>query len=287
MARFSRLCLFIFWLLPGALLFPGSIIAQQAAPASSPAASADTPPQNGEARTPPGSSQPADSQPVAAGQQPPTVTQRPEHEETILKKEQSQRLFGIIPMFDVTTRRDAPPLNPSQKFRLFARSSFDPFNIAASGLDAGIGQATDNFHEYGQGAAGYGKRFGASFADSVSGGFFAGFAYPVIFREDPRYFRLGEGSFKRRAGYALSREFVCRTDRGGRSFNWSKILGAFSAGALSNVYYPNREREVGKTMTRSAISVGFGSISGLISEFWPDVERKVFHRQGETAQPSH
>lgn len=270
--RFSMLaaCLTV-----AATLCSDRVLAQQAVPVQTgPQMSAQSRPSQTPAAGSPATT--GDVQSSSSGQK--SATPPGQHEEIVLKKEQSQRLFGIIPMFSVTTRRDAPPLNPGQKFRLFARSSFDPFNIALNAADAGIGQATNHFPEYGQGAAGYGKRFGASFADSLSGNFFSDFAYPTLFREDPRYFRLGEGGFSHRAGYALTREFVCRTDRGKRSFNWAKVLGAFSAGALSNTYYPNREREVGKTLSRSAFSLLYGSANGLLSEFWPDVQRKMFHK---------
>jgi hypothetical protein len=288
-----------------ALLLHGRMQAQQPAPSPvSPETSQSSTSTNssgqGQPHPPPVSpANPAQSQ-TAPGQQPPDSQRsgsqppdsqhpanHPAQEEVILKKEQSQRLFGIIPLFSVTSRKTAPPLTARQKFVLFAKSSADPYTFASSGIEAGIGQATNDFPGYGQGAAGYGKRFGASLADSVSGDFFGGFVYPVIFRQDPRYFRLGEGSLKRRFGYALAQEFTCRTDRGQRSFNWSSVLGSFSSGALANTYYPDKDRGVSLTLTRSAVSLLYASASGLISEFLPDVERKLFRKQPEPPSPSH
>src|SRR5262249_10925260 len=96
---------------------------------------------------------------------------------------------------------------------------------------------TISFAGYGQGAEGYGKRFGAAFADEVSASFFGNFFYPTLFQQDPRYFRLGRGGFMRRFGYSLAQEFVCHTDSGGRAFNLSSVLGVFTAGSVSNFYY--------------------------------------------------
>jgi len=231
--------------------------------------------------------QPAGNAPAPAdapSQQPSTTEQEKEKEK--LKQEQSQRILGVVPQFGVTSRQDAAPLTPGQKFHLFAKSTFDPFQFAAAGLQAGIGQATNEFPGYGQGAAGYGKRYGASFADATSSGFFSNFAYPVLLREDPRYFRLGEGSVKHRILYSLSQEFVTHTDKGTRRFNFSNVLGAFSAGGLSNVYYPQSDRGFGLTMSRSAISLAYGSAGGLIDEFWADIDKKLLHHKPKQTRQS-
>lgn len=202
-----------------------------------------------------------------------------ENEKEIEKKEQSQRILGVVPQFGMTSRQNAPPLTTGQKFHLFLKSSFDPFEYAAAGFQAGLGQATNEFPGYGQGAAGYGKRYGASIADQASSDFFSNFFYPSLLKEDPRYFRLGDGSIKHRILYSFEQEFVCHTDKGGRSFNWSNILGAFTSGVISNSYYPSTDRGVGLTVSRSAISLLYGAAGGLVDEFWTDIHNKVFHKK--------
>jgi hypothetical protein len=212
---------------------------------------------------------------------PPGPAQQSEQEKEIEKKEQSRRILGVVPQFGVTSRRDASPLSPGGKFHLFTKAAFDPVEFGLVGLQAGISQAQDEFPSYGQGAAGYGKRYGATLADEVSSGFWSNYFYPVLLKQDPRYFRSGVGSVKHRIGYAIVQEFVCHTDHGGRSFHWSNVLGAFTSGGLSNVYYPSSDRGFGLTMSRSAIAVMYGSLGGLVDEFWPDISRAVFkkHKQ--------
>lgn len=195
------------------------------------------------------------------------------------RKEQSERTLGVIPHFGTTDRMDAPPLKPGGKFKLFARTSFDPVIIAIAAVQAGVSQADNQFAGYGQGAEGYGKRFGAAFADEVSAGFFGNFLYPTLFKQDPRYFRLRHGGFMRRFGYSLSQEFVCHTDSGGRAFNISSVLGAFTAGSVSNLYYPSEDRGFRLTMSRSGLALGYASAGNLLSEFWPDIKRKVFKKK--------
>lgn len=221
-----------------------------------------------------------------------------EEEKRIEREEQSQRVLGVIPDFGVTNRQNAPPLTQGEKFHLFAKSAFDPATIGIVGLQAGLSQKENEFPAYGQGAQGYGKRFGASLADEVSSGFWTNYVYPVLLKEDPRYFRLGEGGFGHRLVYSLLQEIVCHTDKGGRSFDFSNVLGAFTSGAISNLYYPGNtlirtipatptssalpvyenDRGAILTLSRASIALGYGTIGGLFDEFWPDVRRKMLRK---------
>ncbi len=189
------------------------------------------------------------------------------------------RVFGIVPEFNVTSLKDAKPLTAKGKWRLFVKQTADPFTFVGAVFTSGLGQATDEFHDYGQGAAGYAKRFGAATADSVDGSLWGGFIFPVMFKQDPRYFRLGEGSMKHRVSYAMSRVVVTRTDSGHRAFNFSEILGNLVAGGIANTYYPQSDRGVGLTFRRAGVVTALGALGKLGLEFLPDVDRKIFHRQ--------
>jgi hypothetical protein len=239
------------------------------------------------------------SQPAQSGQQstqpapsapetPHTSSGKSEKEKEIERHEQSHRLLGVIPDFGATSRHNAPPLTAGEKFHLFAKSAFDPVELGVVGLQAGLSQAEDEFPEYGQGAVGFGKRYGATLGDEVSSSFWSNYFYPVLLKEDPRYFRLGEGAIKHRFKYALMQEVVAHTDAGGRSFAWENVLGAFTTGGVSNLYYPPAERGLGLTMSRSAISIGYGSLGGLVDEFYPDIAKHLFHRRDKAprAQPA-
>lgn len=227
------------------------------------------------------------SQTQATGTATPENTRTPqqgENEKEIEKKEQSQRALGIYPQFAVTSRQNAPPLTPGGKFHIFYKTAFDPFEFVLAGLQAGSDQAEDEFPAYGEGAKGFGKRFAADFGDTVSANFFSNYFYSVLLKEDPRYFRLGEGTFKRRFVYSLEQEFVCRTDKGHRSFNFQNVLGAISSGALSNTYHPQADRGVALTARGTAFGLAYGSLGGLISEFWPDINARM-HKHHKEAVP--
>jgi hypothetical protein len=264
---------------------------QSNAPAAGQPSSPGTPATSGSAA---GQTSPTDTQQqkpaqdsASSGQQSPPNAPAPQTQPTppltekeLQKQEQSQRILGLAPLFGMTSRMNAPPLTTGEKFRLFVKSSFDPFVWGAAGLQAGLSQAENEFPGYGQGAAGYGKRYGATLADEVDSNFQSNFVYPWLLKEDPRYFRLGHGSIGHRIFYSLAQEFMCHKDKGGQGFNWSNVLGAFTSGSISNLYYPSTDRGVGLTASRSAIALGYGSVGGLVDEFWPDIKNKLFHRRG-------
>jgi len=213
---------------------------------------------------------------------PATPQASPENNQTA--EEQHHRLFGIFPTYTVSNNKSPSPLTARAKFRLFVKGSFDPFSFASVAIGAGLGQAQNDLAGYGQGAAGYGKRFGAGLADETSGGFFGGFLFPSLFHEDPRYFREGSGTFKARLGHALIRPVVTRKDSGGNEFNWSGILATFVASGISNAYYPGSDRGAGHVFTRAAVAIPF-SVSGTIfNEFGPDLEKKFFGKK-QNSQP--
>jgi hypothetical protein len=165
-------------------------------------------------------------------------------------------------------------LDLKDKFFLFVRGSFDPGTFLSSDFNAGLSQAENQDRAFGQGMAGYGKRFGASYADQASFRFFKDFAYPSIFNEDPRYYRLIHGSSGKRFLHAIEHAFVAHSDNGNRIFNFSEWLGTTSAVSLSNMYHPGNQRGFVPT----ARGIGFSVLSDMgydvLREFWPEISHK-------------
>lgn len=199
-------------------------------------------------------------------------------------EDEHPRLFWIFPTYTVVQSKSPLPLTARGKCRLFVKDETDPFTFGWVAFEAGIAQANNDFAGYGQGAAGYGKRYGAGLADETAGGFFGTFLFPSILHQDPRYYRLGGGPFKRRFGHALIRPVLTHTDSGGRAFNWSGILGRIATSSLSNAYYPEGNRGVGATFSRVAMSLPFSMLDQLINEFGPDLQNKI---SGKKKGPSH
>jgi hypothetical protein len=98
-------------------------------------------------------------------------------------------------------------LDASDKFRLFAQNSIEPVSFVGAAVNSGLAQAQDDDPSFGQGTAGYAKRYGAALADDVSSDFFRTFVFPVMFRQDPRYYTRLERSATTRLGHALFEVF--------------------------------------------------------------------------------
>ncbi len=144
--------------------------------------------------------------------------------EVQIKEQEKQRVLGFIPNFYASYVPNAAPLSSKLKYQLAFRSVTDPISILGAGFMAGIYQASDQFSGYGQGAAGYGKRFGATYADQVIGTFVDGAILPSLFHQDPRYFYKGTGTKKSRLVYAIENAVICRGDNGQRQVNYSAII---------------------------------------------------------------
>jgi Carboxypeptidase regulatory-like domain len=181
--------------------------------------------------------------------------------------EEKQRLLGVFPNFYSSYIWGAAPLNTRQKFDLAEHSIFDPVVFAATAAVAGIEQNRDTFPGYGLGAQGYAKRYFADYADEVSNRMFSSAIFPTLFHQDPRYFYKGTGSKTSRALYAISRTFVTRGDNGQQEVNYSRLLGGFASGTLSNAYHVGQDRGVGLTIRNASIGIGGNAADNLLREF--------------------
>lgn len=200
--------------------------------------------------------------------------------------EEQQRLIGIFPNFFVTYNSNAAPLTAKQKFSLALRSAADPGNLMLVGTVAGVQQAANSFPGYGQGAAGYGRRYGADLGNLVSGTFVSEAILPALFHQDPRYFYKGTGSTNSRVRYALLSVFICRGDNGHREPAFSTLLGDMSAGAISNLYYaPSDRKGAALTLANGLLGIAGDAMNNVFQEL---VLRKLTrHTEPKAAsQPS-
>ena len=154
------------------------------------------------------------------------------------------------------------PLTPRQKFKLAFDDSFDPTAFLVAGIFAGSSMAPQ-YSSFGQGAEGFGKYYGGSFADQAIGNMMTEALLPIALHQDPRYFTKGKDGFFKRAGYAISREVVTRNDNGRNHFNTSELMGNAIAAGISNLYYPAADRSFGTTFNKWGQQIV--SILGLIS----------------------
>lgn len=183
-----------------------------------------------------------------------------------LRAEERQRAFGIIPNFYVSYESHPAPLSDKMKFALALKLDSDPVTLVGAALFAGIDQAADT-PDYGRDAQGYMQRFGATYADIVTDNIVGSALLPSLLHQDPRYFYKGSGTTSSRIAHAIEYAFVCRGDNGQLQPNYSAIGGDLAAGAVSNLYYPARNRGGGLVLQNSAIMAGTRVADGLLQEF--------------------
>lgn len=191
---------------------------------------------------------------------------------------ESKVLDLVVPTDLVIEGRDAKvaPLSTGQKFGQVVKNFGNPFTFIGTAAEAGIDQAFDVHSGYGQGAEGYGKRYGADVADTATAQFFGYGVYPSILHTDPRYYRMGSGNVFARGWYAATRVFVTRTDSGRHVFNAPEITASATASGISRAYYPNDERDAGDFAYDMGSRIAFDAVYNLAKEFWPDVRKHVF-----------
>jgi hypothetical protein len=191
---------------------------------------------------------------------------------------QPKRILGIIPNYRaVSANTQLPPLSFKGEMWLATQDTFDYSSfIFVAGL-AGISMAGKSEPSFGQGAEGYGKYYWHVFADNGIENYMTEAIVPALTREDPRYYTLGKGGFFKRTGYAVSRLLITRTNGGGSTFNLSEVVGAGAAAGIGNAYYPSQYNPWVKTYQRWGTQVGLDGVFNVLKEFWPDIDRAVFH----------
>jgi hypothetical protein len=194
--------------------------------------------------------------------------------------QQTKRILGIVPNFRaVSADEKLPPETVKDKFVSATEDSFDYSSIFIPAAIAGYNMGRRTTPEFHQGAAGYARYFWHSAVDQTSENYMVEFIFPTVTHEDSRYYTLGHGGFFKRTGYALSRAVVTRSNSGAEVFNMSEVFGAGASAGISNLYYPSASRSVGNTTSQWAEDVGIDAASFWVKEFWPDINRHVFHNK--------
>lgn len=178
-----------------------------------------------------------------------------------------QRVLGVLPNYYTSFDWNAVHLWPKQKLKIGYLSAIDPITFVIVAGQAGMEQMAGRYPDYGQGVEGYAKRYGADYATNFSGKILGDVVLASVFRQDPRYFFKGTGSFGSRAMYAISRSVICRGDNGRSQFDYSRIMGDVASGAIANSYYPDANRGVTLVFTKAAVDLAANAGTNLIREF--------------------
>lgn len=193
-----------------------------------------------------------------------------------------EKILGVIPNYQTVNDPNAAisPLTVRQKFTLFFKESIDPFNLAGAAIGSAFSQRGNQTPKYGEGAGALGSRFGAAIADFGTQSFFSAAVLASVLHQDPRYFRKGPSAgIAKRVFYSVSRLAVTRSDSGRQQFNTSGLGGMVMGIAASNLYYPTESMRGTVMAGRLYTSLTGGIVGNLMSEFWPDLQKKFFHKK--------
>src|SRR5215472_4837118 len=103
---------------------------------------------------------------------------------------EDKRILGIFTNHRTAEESAAlPRLTPRGKLAIAWQDTTDRAILLQSAFIAGIGQATNANPSFGQGAEGYAKRFGTTYADFGIQNLMTEGLFPSLLHQDPRYFR--------------------------------------------------------------------------------------------------
>src|SRR5271165_609465 len=197
------------------------------------------------------------------------------------QEQESKRILGIIPNYRTSpSLANYEPLSTGEKFKVASEDAFDRGTVALAAMFGAEGQLTNSNRSFGQGAAGFGRYFGASYGDLFIGDYMTEAVFPTILHQDPRYFRRGTGSARSRLGYAAGQIFWTHRDSGGTQFNYSEIVGNSVAVAISNAYYVDN-RNAHDAVSKLGMQIGVDVAANILKEFWPEIQRKFSRKHHE------
>ena len=183
------------------------------------------------------------------------------------------------PMFSQTPSATDPyvPISAAEKAKVFGRRIIAPSSFAKSAVTSGINQWQNEPPEWGQGMAGFGRRYGHKLANrGIENSI--GFIVAAPLHQDPRYFLSGEIGLWKRTKHALGYTFMTRTDSGRRVFSVWRFAGNYGSQFVSNAWRPERQTNVPDTLLRGTVSIGYDAASNLFKEFCPDIRKRLPHR---------
>jgi hypothetical protein len=167
------------------------------------------------------------------------------------------------------------PLTPRQKAYLAFRNTTDPYNFATIGFFSAISVASDPDSAYGPGFPGFGRNFGVAYCETAVGEFFGTFLIPSIAHEDPHYHRMPNASYARRILHAITAVAWAQSDYGVGMPNYSNLITTAVGDGLGNLYVPGRDKSWGSAAARYSTAIATDPIDNFITEFLPDVARRV------------
>jgi hypothetical protein len=160
----------------------------------------------------------------------------------------------------------------------YLRSLISPDAWISSALTAGLNQWTNTPGEWGQGADGYGRRFGSSFGFHVVHRSIE-YGASSLLHEDNRYIATSATGFGPRLRYALTSTVMARSADGSRHVSISAIGAYAGAGFISRTWQPSANAGPQDAISAMGISLGLAAGRNVVREFAPRVAHMWFFKK--------
>ena len=122
---------------------------------------------------------------------------------------------------------------------------------------------------------GYGRYVGVSFTQDMTSEFFGTFLIPSIVHQDPHYHRMPNATVPRRIIYAIDQVAWTQGDDGKGMVNYADLVGFAFDDEIGNLYVPGQQTNLPASAERYAIDLATAPIDSFITEFAPDVARRI------------
>lgn len=170
------------------------------------------------------------------------------------------------------------PITGKQRFRWFVGSSIGAPSLTAGLFTAGLATARDRPVEYGPHWAGFGKRYGMRLTGiSTSNAMEA--TVGALWGEDPRYLPAADRTFGGRIKHIVVTTFSAYRHDGNLAPAYARFIAISGNNFLSNTWRADSESSSTDALERT----GWGFLGRMgknaFDEFWPSVQRHVFHRR--------
>jgi hypothetical protein len=206
-----------------------------------------------------------------------------------LLQEEFMRAITLIAIIALLAQPAMPASEPAQRTTgQYAKHQLGPKPIAMVGVGATVNQAHNTPREWGQGAAGFGKRFASGLAKHAVN---KGIQYPVAraLHEELSYRPSGRNGFGPRMKYALMGVVVTHKTNGnrGRTVNGGEISGAVGSGLISRLWQPASTRTVSAAFTSAGVTLGVDAGQNVVREFWPEIRHQYRHGEQKASASKH
>jgi len=170
------------------------------------------------------------------------------------------------------------PMTVVEKYQHNFYRTFDANATIRTLATTSLDLALDNPEGWPGGFEGYGIRYASKTGRRLSKRMIMSTVQATL-GHDPRRLPTTSETIWGRAGQAFLNTYRSRTDSGGVTFNYSRLLGAYGAGFISRSWHPPGARHSSDAWINGTTTMAIDGATAIFWEFWPDIKKKIFRRR--------